>query len=346
MAADSLRAVPVHRFDFESVAGDDPQLVPEELSGIVWLGGDRYLAVGDAHAALHHLTIRVDPRTGAIVSAATENPVPLRDPSGSRIPEPAMAEDREGIAADPDRGLVWIANEQTGVDKTRPSIEGYRISDGLRTALVRCDSDSVMAVYLHIRSNRGFESLAREPDGSGFWTANEDALTIDGPATGESTGGVVRLLRLDPEMRAGPQFAYRVDPWATPIRSPGFLSGREISGLSELVALPRGRLLALERALCGDTGANASLRNRLYLVDPTGATDVSREAFRAGLAKTSYVPARKTLLWQENWGLTNSNFEGMTLGPTLADGSRLLVLVADNNAGTSQSLFTIRLYGR
>jgi len=35
-----LRAVP-SAARFESVAGDDPQLVPKELSGITWLGGDR-----------------------------------------------------------------------------------------------------------------------------------------------------------------------------------------------------------------------------------------------------------------------------------------------------------------
>jgi hypothetical protein len=345
LAADSIRARPVHRFDFESQAGDDPTLTPEELSGIVWLGDDRYLAVGDAHAAIHRLTIRVDPRTGAVLSAEMGDAMPLRDESGSRIPEPAMAEDREGFALDAGRGEVWIANEQTLADKSLPSIEGYRFTDGRRARLVRCDTDSVLAVFAHTRPNRDFESLARSPDGSGFWTANEDALVIDGPATSGSVSGVVRLQRLDSEMRSGAQFAYLVDPWRASIRSPMILAGREVSGLSELIALPGGRLLALERAFAGDIGGNASLRSRLYLVDPTGATDVSREPLRSGLAGKSYVPARKALLWQELWGLTNSNFEGMTLGPTLADGSRLLVLIADNNAGTSQALFTIRLTG-
>ena len=345
LATDSIRARPVHRFDFESQTGDDPALVPEELSGIVWLGDDRYLAVGDAHAALHRLTIRVDPRTGAVLSAETSDAMPLRDESGSRIPEPAMAEDREAIALDPGRGEVWIANEQTLADKSQPSIEGYHLADGRRIGLVRCDSDSLLGVFAHTRPNRDFESLARAPDGSGYWTANEDALAIDGPATSGSASGAVRLQRLDAEMRPGAQFAYRVDPWTASIRSPMLLAGREVSGLSELVALPGGRLLALERAFSGDARGNANLRSRLYLVDPAGATDVSREPLRSGLAGKSYVPARKALLWQENWGLTNSNFEGMTLGPALEDGSRLLVLIADNNAGTGQAVFTIRLLG-
>lgn len=347
LATDSIRARPVHRFDFEAQAGDDPALVPEELSGIVWMGDDRYLAVGDAHAAIYRLTIRVDPRTGAVLSAEVGDAMPLRDESGSRIPEPAMAEDREGIALDAGGAVVWIANEQTLADKSLPSIEGYRLADERRTRLIRCDSDSdsVLAVFAHTRPNRDFESLTRVPDGSGFWTANEDALVIDGPATSGSVSGIVRLQRLDSEMRPGSQFAYLVDPWRASIRSPMILAGREVSGLSELIALPGGRLLALERAFSGDAAGNASLRSRLYLVDPAGATDVSREPLRSGLAGKSYVPARKALLWQENWGLTNSNFEGMTLGPTLADGSRLLVLIADNNAGTSQALFTIRLTG-
>jgi hypothetical protein len=345
LASDSLRAAPGQRFDFESQAVDDPTLAPEELSAIIWLGDDRYLAVGDAHAALHRLTIRVDPRTGAVRSAEIGEAVPLRDETGSRIPDPAMAEDREGIAVDAGRGVVWIANEQTLADKSLPSIEGYRLADGRRTALVRCDSDSVLAVFARGRPNRTFESLTRSPDGSGYWTANEDALTIDGPAASASASGVVRLQRLDPEMRAGAQFAYRVDPWPAPIRSPMILAGREVSGLSELIALPGGRLLALERAFGGDSGGNATLRSRLYLVDPGDATDVSRSALRGGLPGRSYVPARKVLLWQETWGLTNSNFEGMTLGPVLADGSRLLILIADNNAGTMQALFPIRIIG-
>jgi hypothetical protein len=116
--------------------------------------------------------------------------------------------------------------------------------------------------------------------------------------------------------------------------------------VSELAALPGGRLLVLERSFGGDIGGYASLRSRLYLVDREGATDVSAPEFRAGLAGKRFTAVRKTLLWQEGWGLTDSNFEGMSLGPELTDGSRLLVLVADNNGGSAQALFTLRLASR
>jgi hypothetical protein len=346
LKADSIRAVPVHRFDFESASSEDPSLTPEELSGIVWVGGDDYLAVGDAHATVHRLTIRIDGSTGAVRSATMGAPIPLFDESGSRIPEPAMAEDREGIAYDTERSEVWIADEQTGSDRRWPSIARHRLSDGRMTGLLRCDADSTLAVFEQVRPNRGFESLARAPDDGSVWTANEDALRIDGPPAGERSGAVVRLLKLDRDLRPVAQFAYPIDSYSGRIRNPAIVAGKEINGLSELIALPGGRLLALERSFAGYRGGNASLRSRLYLVDVTGATDISGGAFRSGLVGRSYVPARKVLLWQENWGLTNSNFEGMTLGPELSDGSRVLILIADNNAGSSQALFTLRLAAR
>jgi 3-phytase len=346
LSARSLRAVPVGRFDFESAdPGEDATLAPEELSGIVWIENDRYLAIGDAHAVVHPLTIVIDPRTGAVRSATFGAPLPLRDALGSRLPEPAMAEDREGIAYDPARREVLIANEQTGADKRWPSIERYS-SEGKTLAILRADADPALAPFLHARLNRAFESLARAADGSALWTANEDALFVDGPAASDSTGAVVRLLKLDPDLRPVAQFAYPLDPYSAKIRNPSILSGKEVGGLSELAALPGGGLLALERSFGGDRGGYASLRSRLYLVDLKGATDVSGPEYRDGLAGKKYTPVTKTLLWQETWGLTDSNFEGMTLGPELQDGSRLLVLVADNNGGSAQALFTLRLETR
>lgn len=342
--ADSLRAVPIGRFDFESPDAADPALVPEELSGLAWIEDDRYVVIGDAHAAAHAITIRIDPKTGEIRSAVFGTSIGLRDSLGSRLPEARMAEDREGIAYDPARREIWIANEQTGVDRRLPSIERHTM-DGIRVAVLRPGSDLSLAPFLRCRSNKGFESLTRAPDGSVFWTANEDALIPDGPVASDTTQAVVRLVQLGPDFQPRAQFAYRLDSWTRKIRNPALVAGREISGVSDLAALPGGRLLVLERAFSGDIRGNASLRSRLYLVDTAGATDLSAAEFRDGLAGRQYTEARKALLWERQWGLTNSNFEGMTLGPALTDGSRLLVLIADNNGGSAQALFTLKLTG-
>jgi len=256
-----------------------------------------------------------------------------------------MAEDREGIALDAARREMRIANEQTGLDRRVPSIERYSLDDGRARGVLRVDADSALAPFRQVRPNKSFEAITTADDGT-TWTANEDATTLDGPAAGASAGAMVRLLHLDPELRPLGQVVYPLDPYGASIRSPSIVAGRELSGVAELAALTGDRLLALERSFGGDIGGNASLRTRLYLVDLKGATDVSGAEFRSGLAGKRYRPVQKALLWEESWGLTNSNFEGMALGPELSDGSRVVVLIADNNGGPAQALFTLRLRRR
>jgi len=69
----------------------------------------------------------------------------------------------------------------------------------------------VPAVFANLRPNFGFESLARRFDGAVIWTANEEALTVDGPLSTTTTGSTVRLLRYTRDAAgysAGPQHAY------------------------------------------------------------------------------------------------------------------------------------------
>jgi hypothetical protein len=212
------------------------------------------------------------------------------------------------------------------------------------TRLIRTDTNSPLRGFASQRPNRGLESLTRIPDGSGYWTANEGPLRIDGPEAGESTGAVVRLLRLDASMDPGAEYAYPVDGYPARISSPFFLAGNEVSGVSDLAALPDGRLLVLERAFSGDSTGSADFRNRIYLVDTSAATDVSKGALAEGLAGRSYAPARKQRLWEINSGLSNSNFEGMALGRELGGGDRLVLLVADNNGGSGETLYALRLH--
>jgi hypothetical protein len=141
------------------------------------------------------------------------------------------------------------------------------------------------------------------------------------------------------------QYAYPIDSYARRIASPFFLVGSDVNGVSDLAALPDGRLLVLERAFSGDDAGAANFRQRIYLVDVTEATDVSRGEPALGLAGRKYVPARKKLLWELNSGFTNSNFEGMCLGGPLENGDQLLLLVCDNDQGRSQALYSLRLAG-
>jgi hypothetical protein len=68
----------------------------------------------------------------------------------------------------------------------------------------------------------------------------------------------------------------------------------------------------------------------------TAASDVSA---LASLTGGGFTPLAKTLLWQGDFG--TSNFEGMTFGPTLADGWTSLLLVSDNGGGIRQDLYAL-----
>jgi hypothetical protein len=201
----------------------------------------------------------------------------------------------------------------------------------------------MLRVFSRQRLNGGFESLTQSPDGAEYWAANEMPLSIDGEPATDSTGAVVRLQRMDAQMRPTAQFSYPVDPYFARITTPPQLAGFAVSGLSELLVLPGGGLLALERAFAGDSTGAANLRVRIYEVHLEGATNVSQLGWAEGLRGRPYTPVRKRLLWEENFGLTTSNFEGMTLGPALENGDRPLILIADNNGGRSEALYVLRL---
>jgi hypothetical protein len=117
------------------------------------------------------------------------------------------------------------------------------------------------------------------------------------------------------------------------------LTTAERSGVSDLLALPDGRLLVLERELGGTFIPD--FRNRIYLVDFTGATDTSAIS---SLNSATFTGLTKTLLWEGNFA--NDNFEGITLGPQLANGDYSIILVSDDGGGTNaQSLYALRISG-
>jgi len=194
-------------------------------------------------------------------------------------------------------------------------------------------------VFATRRANRGFESLARSPDGSVMWTANEQALTVDGPISTSSVGTNVRLLKLNvagDAVAAGPQFAYQVEPihGTSPLGSPQ-------SGLSDLVAFPDGTLISLERSVSFLASPSTYL-NRIYEINFTGATDISVGPTAGGLAGQAYSPVGKLLLWSGPAdGANGQNLEGLTLGPRLANGDWLLIGIVDDEASDSLSENTV-----
>ena len=275
-----------------------------DLSGIVWTGGDSFYAVSDKKNALVPLTLKIDPATGRIASGEIGEPVPV----------PADARDFEGIA--------YVAATKTFYISAETGNAALRFRPGQP----RAERLAVPPVFAQARRNLSLESMTWNDTAKQFWIANEEALIPDGPLATSAAGSLVRLQRFDAKFRPTAQYAWCTEPAAFRFHGAG-------SGVSDLCVLPDGSLIVLERGF----GA-AGLHLRLYLADFANATDTSR---LPSLAAAPCIPARKILLFERVSGFVN--FEGIALGPPLADGTRSLIVIADSNGGTTHNFLPLKI---
>lgn len=320
-------------------------------------------------------SLQVDPSTGAISGITITRTVPLTDASGApytgRRPEPVAAPAAPsplGRSFDPE-GIAVRANGNVLVsDEYGPSIREFdrdgrlvrefampanllpRQPDGATNFV---DGRPVIAAGR--QDNRGFEGLTLSPDGSRLYAALQGPLVEEGAPDGRH-GRIVRLVEFDvatgQPMR---QFGYPLEPLAEiNARLPADAAfgadaqGRDI-GLSAIAALDADRFLVLERDNRGigvddPTGSAPVGSKRLYLIDLSGATDI-RDVSLAGRddLPADVVPVSK-VLYADLAALLGAaglpvpeKFEGLALGPRLADGSRLLLLATDNDFSVTQT---------
>jgi hypothetical protein len=275
-----------------------------DLSGLAWVGGDSFFAVSDKRAALLPVTLRLDRATGTITGGEF----------GAPIPVPTKRQDFEGVAYVAAARRFYIATEKP------PGVLSFHVGDREVRAL------PLPPVFSQARDGLAMESLTWSAETKRFWTANEEALEKDGPVSSAESGTLVRLLQLDADFRPMAQYAWRTEP-----ATMRFGAG---SGVADLLALPDGTLLVLERGFTG-----LGLVVRIYAADFSAATDVSR---LAALEGATLDAARKTLLFAEPTGFVN--YEGLAPGPILDDGSRSLILVADSHGGTTHSFLSLKIH--
>ncbi len=294
-----------------------PTGTPGGLSGITWAGGNSYYVVEDSGSRMYPLTVNLNV-SGTVASTSLGSSVTL-----------AGSEDIEGVAYDSSSSSLYVSGE------TDATIKQYNPAGGAAASTV-----TVPAVFTGYRTNYSLESLAMRSGNLEMWTANEEALANDGPLSSSTAGTVVRLQKftratVNDSFTAAGQWAYQTDPHTgTPA------IGTPRSGVSDMCVLPNGKLLVLEREL-GGTGALPTFRNRIYEIDLDGATDTSAITALDG---ATYVLAAKTRLWEANFGITD-NFEGMCLGPKLADDSYSMLLISDGDSPLAKSLYALKITG-
>jgi Esterase-like activity of phytase len=274
------------------------------LSGLVWQGGDAFVAVSDRLKALVPVTLKVDLASGRITAGEIGKPVPV----------PTEVSDFEGVTYIAAAKAFYLSAEQGA------AVVRYVPGEAKATRL------PVPAVYAKARKNLSLEALTWNDTAKQFWLSNEETLAPDGALASAADGSLARLQRLDARFRPVAQYAWRTEPAAMRFSGAG-------SGVPDLCLLPDGRLLVLERGFGG-----FGLQARIYLADFSHATNVAK---LPALAGAQFTPARKILLFEQATGFVN--YEGLALGPKLADGTRSLILVADSGSEATHHFLPLKI---
>ncbi len=351
------------RLQFGGISGLAPTGAPGE-----------FLAVSDDRTAHRYYRLRITGE-GPSFRVDVVEAIPLDD----RVRGPRL--DPEAIVI-MENGDLLISSEGRGAQQTRvpPSIARYSRQGTfvgelpIRDRFVPNDGPPPRGV----RANAGFESLTLAPGGRRLYSATETALLQDGDPVTFDHGTMSRMLEY---IREGDtfvprrEFAYPLDAMdAAP-----FTADASAAGIVELLALSDDELLALERTfISAAAGQGRGINHiRLYHVSVADASDISAIDSLRGLdldraqepagqpvarptpsarARPERIrPARKTLLLDlaALQGLspdltTLDNFEGLAFGPLLADGSRSLVIVSDDNFNQAQRTWflLLRISGR
>lgn len=336
LAAASLALAPVGELAFPR-AWNGASL--NGLSSLTHVADDAYYAVRDSGGALFALTIGVDRATGMPTNGVVTGQTAL-----------AGRGDLECVAWDRARRWVWVGDEDDG------SIRAFDPATGAERARA-----AVPAVFDAFRYNRSFEALTLRPDGLEMWACNEEALcrreaegrtakkaapvrattpdVDDGPRATRAHGTRVRLQRFT---RPAPEAAWTAaGQWmyVTDSVGGGDFAGKSRCGVSGLLCLGDGTLLVLEREMSIKKGkVLPSFRCRIYEIDFNHADDV---ADVVALKETARRPVAKRRLFGAHTGL--AMYEGICLGPALADGSRSVLLISDGDDGAANRILAFRL---
>ncbi len=203
--------------------------------------------------------------------------------------------DDEGVAYNPATGTIWISGEADN------RIMEYGM-DGKRTGRQLALPDALR----DLPGNLGLEALSYNERTQTYWTCNE--------------AGKIVLQSFGEDLQPLKAFHYEMD---RPLAN-GSQAQHYAHGVGAICALDDGAVLLLEREFYVPRAKlGAFVACKLFRVEPLDST------------ATSGRPLEKRLLtsWRTHLtllGRSIANYEGMCLGPTLTDGSRVLLLVADS----------------
>lgn len=276
-----------------------------QYSGITWLSGNRYAVVHDKLAGGGIVFFNIP-----ISGDGTVGNVSMETPSGTSTAT-GTSQDPEGVAWDGTHLYVSFEKDQT--------IREYDL-DGVATGRSLAVPADLGRTKLS-DTNGGFEALTYNAATQRLWTTTEKPLTRD-----DFLPRLHRFQSFDADGQPAGRYLYQMD---APARASVPSGATYVHGIPALAALDDGRLIVMEREVYVPPYQikwdllpvmnEIFTATKLFLVDP--ASD------GAGIL-------RKQLLKSFQTGASNlANYEGMCLGPTLANGRRCLVLIPDSQGG-------------
>lgn len=313
-------------------------ILPGNYSGITSVGNGMYAIVDDKDQTdgFKLLTLEWD----SVKNRVTH--VSMSEPSGMkkrRNAQKGTYRDCEGIAYFPDTNTVFVSGEsdQRILEYTLDGNPTGRELAIPRTAGIDC-----------IVPNMGFEALSYSKQQKRFWTTTEGTLKADGKCATAANPEIqnhLRLLSFDDQLRFSASYIYVMDR-VTAKKNKGLST----QGVPSILALDDGRLLIMEReAYITRKYLGSFVRIKLYLANPTQTTETSLDTpmdkvTEKQILKKKLIGSFTTHLKLGKMNL--ANYEGMCLGPKLADGRQTILLIADSQNGSGNRFFHLKDYIR
>ena len=340
----------------------------------------------DYATRVQEFTLDVNPTTGAIGGFALKRTIIFKDAQGNPFNglNPGLLNGDKsmlGRSFDPEGLVVGKTGTLFVADEYGPSVYEFDKSGKLlrkfqtpANLLPREASNTLNfvdgrpTIVTGRQDNRGFEGIARTPDGSKLYAIMQDPLVNEGAQNDGRRSQNLRIVEFDVATgQPGKQFIYQLES-ITDInaRVPGnpfnvnTAQGRNI-GVSAIVAINATQFLVIERdnrglgvdALIGTQPPPPVASKRVYLIDITGATDVSNVSLANtnGLVgvdvntnlNVTVTPVSKNLVIDVQAALLAAGLtlpeklEGLTIGPQLSDGTFALIFGTDNDFSVTQT---------
>lgn len=309
-------------------------IAPGNYSGITNIDDKVYAIVDDKCRVdgFKLLTLDIDSVSGKIRDAELIEPSGMRD---RRANGSAVYRDCEGVAYFPTCRSIFVSGEedQRIMEYT---IDGWPTGRELPIPAIMQRSK--------ITRNLGFEALTYNAVQHRFWTTTESTLPADGAQSSAKNPDVVNQLRFvsfDDSLQVASSYLYAMDkPHGHKAK------GTSIHGVPSLVALDDGRIIVMEReGYFPKKNYGSWVKIKLYVVNPAEETPFELNRSMSEASDNMFMKKELLATFTTHLRLfcmNLSNYEGMCLGPKLADGRQTLILIADSQNGKGNSLYHIK----